>query len=463
MRAADNRGSDREFDENGVRVKLFGTDGIRGVAGEPPLDPRTIARVGGAIVRTLGRDGHAVRVIVGRDTRESGEWIERALARGVASQGSHVISAGVIPTPAIAYLARSTGFDLGIVISASHNPFHDNGIKVFSGGGEKLTEAIESEVEAIVADRTWEVPDSTPAEVEAVDVRGRYVAHLRELLPQAGALSNSALVVDCANGATVTIAPELFAGLGFDLTTLGVTPDGRNINLECGSTHMAGLQRSVVDHKARLGVAFDGDGDRALFVDRHGALVDGDAVLLILAEDLQRRGRLTGNAIVATVMSNIGLEIALRERGIDLIRCAVGDKNVMEEMQRRGLVLGGEQSGHIILADHLFTGDGIATALQILAILASTGRELDELAASLVTYPQVLVNVRVREKADYMAVPDIRTIVTRVEERLTGAGRLLVRYSGTEPLLRIMIEGKSAPEIRAWADEIAGAVKTHLG
>jgi phosphoglucosamine mutase len=444
-------------------VKLFGTDGIRGVAGESPLDPRTVARVGAAIVRALGGDGHTVRVVVGRDTRESGEWIERALARGVASQGSHVISAGVIPTPAIAYLARSTGFDIGVVISASHNPFQDNGIKVFSGGGEKLTEAIEAGVEARVADRSWDVPDDAPADVEAIDLRDRYVSHLTELLPTAGALAGSGLVIDCANGATVTIAPDLFARLGFDLVTLGVTPDGRNINLDCGSTHMESLQRAVVERGARLGVAFDGDGDRALFVDRHGALVNGDAVLLVLADYLHARGRLRGNAIVATVMSNIGLELALGARGIELVRCAVGDKNVMEEMQRRGLMLGGEQSGHIILADHLFTGDGIATALQVLAIMADTGRELDELAAPLITYPQVLVNVRVRAKTDYMSVPEIRSVVTRVEEQLAGEGRLLVRYSGTEPLLRIMIEGKSAPEIHGWADEIAGAVRTHLG
>ncbi len=444
-------------------MKLFGTDGIRGVAGESPLDPRTVARVGAAIVRALGGDGHTVRVVVGRDTRESGEWIERALARGVASQGSHVISAGVIPTPAIAYLARSTGFDIGVVISASHNPFQDNGIKVFSGGGEKLTEAIEAGVEARVADRSWDVPDDAPADVEAIDLRDRYVSHLTELLPTAGALAGSGLVIDCANGATVTIAPDLFARLGFDLVTLGVTPDGRNINLDCGSTHMESLQRAVVERGARLGVAFDGDGDRALFVDRHGALVNGDAVLLVLADYLHARGRLRGNAIVATVMSNIGLELALGARGIELVRCAVGDKNVMEEMQRRGLMLGGEQSGHIILADHLFTGDGIATALQVLAIMADTGRELDELAAPLITYPQVLVNVRVRAKTDYMSVPEIRSVVTRVEEQLAGEGRLLVRYSGTEPLLRIMIEGKSAPEIHGWADEIAGAVRTHLG
>lgn len=444
-------------------MKLFGTDGIRGVAGEPPLDPHTVSRVGAAIVRALGGDGQAIRVVVGRDTRESGEWIERALARGVASQRSHVISAGVIPTPAVAYLARSTGFDLGVVISASHNPFQDNGIKVFSGGGEKLTETIEAAVEALVADRSWDVPDDAPAAVEPLDLRPRYVAHLSEVLPSAGALKGSSLVVDCANGATVSIAPDLFRSLELELTTIGVTPDGRNINLHCGSTHMQGLQRAVVESGARLGVAFDGDGDRALFVDRHGALVDGDAVLLVMADYLCARGRLRGNAIVATVMSNIGLELALRERGIELVRCAVGDKNVMEEMQRRGLVLGGEQSGHIILADHLFTGDGIATALQMLAIMADTGRELDELAAALVTYPQVLVNVRVRTKVDYMSVPEIRSVVTRVEGQLAGAGRLLVRYSGTEPLLRIMIEGKSAPEIHEWADEIAGAVRTHLG
>jgi phosphoglucosamine mutase len=349
------------------------------------------------------------------------------------------------------------------VISASHNPFQDNGIKVFSGGGEKLTAAIEAEVETIVADRSWDIADEGPAEIEAIDLRGQYVTHLTEILSSAGGLAGSTLVLDCANGATVTIAPELFARLGFDVVTIGGEPDGRNINLHCGSTHMEGLQQAVVERGARLGVAFDGDGDRALFVDRHGALVNGDAVLLVMADYLRARGRLRGNAIVATVMSNIGLELALRARRIDLVRCAVGDKYVMEEMQRRGLVLGGEQSGHIILADHLFTGDGIATAMQMLAIMADTGRELHELAASFVAYPQVLVNVRVRAKADYMSVPAIRSVVARVEEQLAGEGRLLVRYSGTEPLLRIMIEGKSAPQIHDWADEIAGAVRTHLG
>jgi phosphoglucosamine mutase len=276
-------------------------------------------------------------------------------------------------------------------------------------------------------------------------------------------LAGSRVVIDCAHGATVTIAPDVFRGLGLDVTAIGVAPDGRNINLQCGSTHMAGLRAAVVESGARLGVAFDGDGDRALFVDARGALVDGDAVLLIVADYLRRRGQLAGNAVVATVMSNIGLEIALRDRGIELVRCAVGDKNVMEEMQRRGLVLGGEQSGHIILARHLFTGDGIATALQVLAIMADTGMELDGLASALVTYPQVLVNVRVKEKADYLAVPAIRAAVEAAEARLAGQGRLLVRYSGTEPLLRIMIEGRSEPEIHGWADEIAGAVRTYLG
>jgi phosphoglucosamine mutase len=294
------------------------------------------------------------------------------------------------------------------------------------------------------------------------DLSEDYVAHLRRVLDTAGPLAGSRLVVDCANGATTAIAPALFRGLGFDVVAIGVDPDGRNINLECGSTHLAGLQRAVVETRARLGVAFDGDGDRALFVDDTGAVVDGDAVLLIAAEHLKHEGRLCGDAVVATVMSNIGLELAFRDRGIRLVRCAVGDKNVVEEMQRRGIVLGGEQSGHVIFADHLMTGDGIGTALQVLRIMSVTRRELSDLTSALVTYPQVLVNVRVKTRADYMAVPEVAEAVGRVEAALDGQGRLLIRYSGTEPLLRIMIEGRRQDEIAAWARDIADAVRAHL-
>ena len=450
-------------------MKLFGTDGIRGKAGTAPLEPRTVARVGAAIARAMSPggvrlqpdNGNALRFVIGRDTRESGTWIEEELARGLTSEGATVVSAGVVPTPAVAYLARTEGFDAGIVISASHNPYEDNGIKVFGGAGTKLTEQLEASVELLVADSGWSVP-GTPGRIERQDLSVHYVEHLDLIMKTAGRLAGSRIVIDCANGATAGIAPPLFEALGFVVETLGVSPDGRNINLNCGSTHLEGLSAAVVASKARLGIAFDGDGDRALLVDHDGRVVDGDAVLLMAALYLENQGRLPGHAIVATVMSNIGLEIALRDRGIDMVRTAVGDKYVMEEMIKRGLALGGEQSGHVIFSEHLFTGDGLATALNVLRIMADTGKELEELAGALVTYPQVLVNVRVREKSDYMQVPAIADTVKRVEQGLAGNGRLLVRYSGTEPLLRIMLEGKDDAEIKGWADEIAGVVKAHL-
>jgi phosphoglucosamine mutase len=321
----------------------------------------------------------------------------------------------------------------------------------------------------MVADPTWSVsPENARSSPESnlrrePELARHYAQHLQKILPDAGRLKGSRLVIDCANGATTTIAPALLRELGFDIVAIGDQPDGRNINLHCGSTHLEALREKVLSTSARLGVAFDGDGDRALFVDRHGTTVDGDAILLIAGEQLQREQRLPGSALVATVMSNIGLELALKERNIRMLRAPVGDKYVMEQMQKHGIALGGEQSGHIIFADHLFTGDGIGTALQVLRIMETTGRELDELAAALVTYPQVLVNVRVRERSDYMKVPAIAETIHSVEGRIAGHGRVLIRYSGTEPLLRIMLEGKDDGEIRRWANEIAATVRAHLG
>ena len=444
-------------------MKLFGTDGIRGKAGHAPLVPETVARVGAALVKTMiaSDPSHRLRYVIGRDTRESGTWIEDELARGLSAEGATVVSAGVVPTPAIAYLARTEGFDAGIVISASHNPYEDNGIKVFGGSGTKLTEQLEASVETMVANDWWDVPEQ-PGKIERHDLSSHYVQHLREIMKGAGPLAGSQIVVDCANGATVPIAPKLFRFLGFDVQTIGTSPNGRNINLDCGSTHLDALSKAVVASKARLGIAFDGDGDRALFVDHTGKVVDGDAVLLMSAVYLKERGRLPGPAVVATVMSNIGLEIALRDRGIALVRTAVGDKYVMEEMVKRGYALGGEQSGHVIYSEHLFTGDGLATALNVLCIVADTGKELSELAGQLVTYPQVLVNVRVKQKTDLSTVPAIASTMKKVEQGLAGNGRLLVRYSGTEPLLRIMLEGQNDQQIRGWADEIAGVVREHL-
>ena len=444
-------------------MKLFGTDGIRGKAGQAPLVPETVARVGAALVKTMvaSDPSHRLRYVIGRDTRESGTWIEDELARGLTAAGATVVSAGVVPTPAIAYLARTEGFDAGIVISASHNPYEDNGIKVFGGSGTKLTEQLESSVESMVADASWQVA-ADPGTIDRHDLSAHYIEHLLEILKHSGSLAGAKIVVDCANGATTPVAPALFRELGFDVVTIGVDPNGRNINLDCGSTHLDGLARAVVAAGARLGVAFDGDGDRALFVDHTGRIVDGDAILLMAAIYLKERGRLPGPAVVATVMSNIGLEIALRDRGIEMIRTAVGDKYVMEEMVKRGFALGGEQSGHVIFSDHLFTGDGLATALNVLRIMADTGKDLSELAGALVSYPQVLVNVRVKQRTDLKTVPAIADTLRRVEEQLSGNGRLLVRYSGTEPLLRIMLEGKDDVEIKQWADEIANVVRENL-
>jgi len=449
--------------------RLFGTDGVRGTAGAYPLDPATVRRVGAALIRALNASRtrnereRPLKLLVGRDTRESGTWIEAELAHGAAGEGAIVTSAGVVPTPAVAYLTRKQGFDAGVVISASHNPFEDNGIKVFSGKGEKFTERVEREVEAIVADTSWSAQRGAPDTVVQADLIEAYLEHLRLVFPEADRLRDFSLAIDCANGATTTAAPQLFDTLGIPTIVIGNEPDGRNINFHCGSTHPEALARTVVERGCHMGVAFDGDGDRAIFIDHRGRTVDGDAVLLMCGRQLQQEGRLKGKALVATVMSNIGLELALKPLGIGLVRTAVGDKYVMEEMLNRDLSLGGEQSGHIIFSDYLFTGDGLCTALNVLRTVALTGRTLADLGADLTTYPQVLLNVRVREKVDLSRVPAVAAAIKRVEERLAGQGRLLVRYSGTEPLLRVMLEGQRQDEIKGWAQEIVDVVKREIG
>lgn len=446
----------------------FGTDGVRGVAGQPPLDVATITRLGAALVRSFAEaherehhDTHPISVVSGRDTRESGVWIEEALARGVTAAGGRFTTLGVMPTPGVAYVTRSGPFDLGVVISASHNPFADNGIKVFSGKGEKFGEAEERHVEDIVNDLSWQVADAVP-QIATSHLVDDYLDHTRQLMPDVGALAGLKIAIDMGHGATTSTAPALFRGLGFDVIEIGNAPNGRNINLDCGSTHPDELSATVVSHGCRLGVAFDGDGDRAIFVDHRGRVVNGDAVLLICGSRLKQRGELPGDTVVATVMSNLGLELALRARGITLLRTAVGDKYVMEEMLRNGYAIGGEQSGHVICAEHLFTGDGVATALLVLRAMAESGRELADLSDELTMYPQVLVNVRVRERRDIMSVPSIADEIDRVKAAMHGQGRVLIRYSGTEPLLRIMIEGADDGDIRRWADDIAAVVKSEL-
>jgi phosphoglucosamine mutase len=436
---------------------LFGTDGIRGKAGVFPLDARTVRRVGAALVKVLPKG--AKRLLVGRDTRESGEWIEQELAHGATSGGAVVHTIGVAPTPAVAYLTSALRFDAGVVISASHNPYADNGIKVFSGSGEKYSAHLEEHIETLVADQSWIVPEGGGPEINRADHLRAYLDHAKSVLPHPERLGATSLAVDCANGAMTTVAPGLFEELGVRASILAASPDGRNINAGCGSTHPENLAAAVRSGGHRLGVAFDGDGDRAIFADAAGRVLNGDHVLLMCAKQMKAEGRLRGNAVVATVMSNIGLELALHTLGIELVRTNVGDKYVMEEMQKRNLSLGGEQSGHIIFSDYLFTGDGLITALNVLRTMAATGREAADLAADLTMYPQVLLNARVTEKPDLKTVPGVALVIEEVEKRLAGNGRLLIRYSGTEPLLRVMLEGQDSADIEMMGQAIVTAIR----
>jgi phosphoglucosamine mutase len=445
--------------------RYFGTDGIRGRAGEAPLDADTVQRIGRAIVRALGID--APRVLIGRDTRESGPGIEQHLAAGLAAEGAHPESAGVIPTPAIAHLARQRsgpgrqGYHLGVVISASHNPYQDNGIKVFGGAGRKFSTELEERTEQHIADLAGQ-PTLEARGVEARDLGRAYLDHLKRSYggPR---LDGMRVVVDCANGATSFLARRLFEELGARVVAIDDRPDGRNINRDCGATHPESVAGRVQAEGADLGLAFDGDGDRCILADATGRVVDGDHVLFLAARHLQSKGSLQGGAVVATVMSNVGLELALSKIGIPLVRTAVGDRNVLEEMERRGANLGGEQSGHVIFLDHEPTGDGLLTGLKVLEVVKASGRSLHELAADLVVYPQVLLNVRVRERAEIEAIPEIKSRLDQARSALDGRGRLVVRYSGTEPLLRVMAEGPDEGEVRSLAQSIADAVTARLG
>ena len=460
--------------------KLFGTDGMRGEAGRFPLDAATVRTAGRSLARHLsGRLGRAARVVTGRDTRESGAWIERAFLRGAREGGAHAESAGVITTPGVAYLARALPADAGVVISASHNPFQDNGIKIFAPTGRKLDDATERLIEAeIYAGRepgapAHAEPDEGPAleDDEGAGDGARRSARLRDLYLDylagevAGGLDleGFSVVVDCANGAASGLAPALLARLGARVVSTGDAPDGRNINLDCGSLHTEHLRSRVVEEGARLGVAYDGDADRALFADARGRLVDGDATLWVLAGRMKERGELAGDRVVATVMSNIGLELALRSRGVELVRTDVGDKYVLEELLRSGSALGGEQSGHVIFPRLSLAGDGMITTLALLRVMRESGRGLEELTEGFTRYPQVLVNVRVREKSPFEEVEEVARAAAAVRARLGERGRLLLRYSGTEPLARVMIEGQGQQEIEALAEELAAVIRRRLG
>ncbi|HSV33546.1 MAG TPA: phosphoglucosamine mutase [Pyrinomonadaceae bacterium] len=451
--------------------KLFGTDGIRGEAGKFPLDAVTIRVLGKSLARRLAeRTGrNRPRIIIGRDTRESGPWIERELINGISSAQAEVLSAGVITTPGVAFLARSLPADAGIVISASHNPFQDNGIKIFDPSGRKLDDQTERLIEADIHAATDRGVDAsslnnrvTLEAREAKAFQSRYVDYLAREVGNDLSVKGLTIVVDCANGAAFEIAPQLFERLGARVIAINNEPDGRNINLDCGSLHLDLLRRVVVAEGADLGVAFDGDADRALFVDLNGNLVDGDATLWIMASYMQSSGALDPNSVVATVMSNIGLEIALQSRGIKLIRTDVGDKYVLEELLGSGAKLGGEQSGHIIFPKLSLAGDGLITTLQLLRAMRDTDRSLPDLTKGFHRYPQVLVNVRVSNKKPFDELPSVKRQASETERKLGDRGRLLLRYSGTEPLARVMIEGERQEEIDRYAAALADTIRSAL-
>ena len=455
--------------------RLFGTDGMRGEAGRFPLDAATVRVTGRSLARRLAaRSGnHAPRIVTGRDTRESSVWIERALVMGAHEAGAQCESAGVITTPGVAYLTRILPADAGVVISASHNPYQDNGIKIFSPSGRKLDDATERLIETDIAAGTGDratadqkqlvgPADETEPE-KAAALEARYLDFLAEEIAAKLSLEGLRIVVDCAHGAASRLAPALFARLGAQLIAINNSPDGRNINRNCGSLHVEGMRQRVVEQHADLGVAFDGDADRALFVDRRGQSVDGDATMWVMAQYLEERGRLNDHLVVATVMSNIGLEIALRSRGMRLLRTDVGDKYVLDELLRTGASLGGEQSGHIIFPRLSLAGDGMITTLSLLRAMQEKRAKLDELTGGLTRYPQVLVNVRVREKRPFEEVGEIARLVDEVVAQLGDRGRLLLRYSGTEPLARVMIEGERQDEIERYAGRLASVIRESLG
>jgi phosphoglucosamine mutase len=446
-----------------MKKKLFGTDGVRAVAGVFPLDPPTISRLGQALVGILERKGLGANLLIGRDTRESGPWIERALARGVRAAGGEAVSAGIIPTSAVSYLTKTHGFSAGAVISASHNPFQDNGIKVFSPQGVKIPDEWELEIEAEVLGGRGRLPGHE-AEVD-IDPRlaGDYMDYLAGLIQGVQAPAGIKAVIDCANGASSVLGPRLLSGLGFEVEALHAAPDGRNINAGCGSLHPQGLAARVRETGAAIGIALDGDADRALWVDGDGRMLSGDHTLFVQAVHMQETGRLRTKDIVATTMSNMGLERALEERGLGLVRTKVGDKYVHEEMVTRGANLGGEQSGHTIFLDNLPTGDGLLTSLRMLEVMVERGGTLASLVEGMVEFPQTLVNVRVRKKPDFSDFPEIAAAVEVTRATLGRDGRIDLRYSGTEPLARIMVEARDRAAVDSCAMLVAEAVRKHLG
>jgi phosphoglucosamine mutase len=453
--------------------QLFGTDGIRGVAGEFPLTRDSVYWIGRALGHDLARVNAKPRVVIGQDTRFSSAWIADRLLQGLASVGVETRSAGVITTPGVAYLARSEGFDAGVVISASHNPWTDNGIKIFSGDGYKLPDArelaIEKEIFALLQAETGPAPDSTSNIPSVPGEEGLRQAYVHWLASGVSTdLTRLRVAVDCANGAATAEAPELFGALGINTTFLHSAPDGQNINENCGALHPEMVARFIAEDANRghfdVGITFDGDADRALFCDAQGHVVNGDGVLLLAARDMQSNGTLVNATVVATTMSNMGLELALKRSGIRMLRANVGDKYVLEEMQRVGATLGGEQSGHILFRDgDATTGDGLLTALRVLEIMVRTGKPLADLVSDLKVFPQTIRNVRVRTRTPFAEIPAVQGAIRAAEQELDGIGRVVVRYSGTEALARVMIEAESKEPMDRLAGSIVDAIRLALG
>lgn len=444
--------------------RLFGTDGIRGAAGEFPLDEKTMRIVGASLTRLfLERYGRAPRFVIGRDTRESGSWIEAALGAGITSEDGTYDSAGVIPTPGVAYIAKAFDFDAGIVVSASHNPYRDNGVKIFLRNGQKSDEEIESFIEKDIhsGGEVEELGATQERFGRVEEFHASYLEHLKLGVPGLS-LAGLKIVVDCANGASCDFAARLFRELDAKVIAIHDGPNGININENCGSLHLGDLQKKVLLEKADIGVAFDGDADRALFIDENGQIVDGDATLWILAQYLKRHGKLGNSTVVATVMSNIGLELALDSIGVTLERTDVGDKYVLEQLLATRSAIGGEQSGHIIFPEISLVGDGMMTALLLLRAITEQGKSLSAAGEGFTAYPQILKNVRVSEKRAFDDVPTIANAARELRNQLNGHGRLLLRYSGTENLARVMIEGKDQQTIERQAAELASVIETSL-
>jgi len=446
--------------------KLFGTDGIRGVANVHPMTTEIAMQLGRAVAHIFKNKKGRHRILIGKDTRVSGYMLETALASGICSMGVDVLLVGPMPTPGIAFLTTDMRADAGIVISASHNPFQDNGMKIFCRDGFKLPDEKEGEIERLIFSKEIDSLRPTATDVGKAfridDAAGRYIVFLKKTFNRDLTLDGYKIVLDCAHGAAYKIAPHVFTELGAEVYPLGIEPDGVNINLDCGALYPEKLSQKVKEKGADIGIALDGDADRVIFVDERGTEVDGDHIMAMCAVDLSRENRLNKNTVVATVMSNIGLELALKKEGINLVRSQVGDRYILEEMQHHGYNFGGEQSGHIIFFDLNTTGDGILCALQVLAAMKKNNKTLSQLSAVMQKFPQVIENVEVTHKKDLQSVPEIRKAIAGAEEMLLGKGRILVRYSGTQSLCRVMVEGQDQDAIRGIARTVAQVIGNKL-